>query len=112
VDAYIYSPQVVQFVETLYTEDFIVPSDWFAWQDEAARSGTDPSLLDSADLPTLQKLLATHVRADRFSSGHLAQTIESGHILWWLHAPSVLEAGTHSANGTKRSPSTRCLSLP
>jgi hypothetical protein len=80
-DPYIYSPQVLQFVETLYREGFIVPFDWSAWQDEAARYVTDPSLLDSADLPTLQKLLTTHVRADRFSSGHLAQMIECGHIL-------------------------------
>jgi hypothetical protein len=57
MDPYIYSPQVVQFVETLYREGFIVPFDWSAWQDEAARYVTDPSLLDSADLPTLQKLL-------------------------------------------------------
>jgi len=80
MDPYTYSPQVEQFVDALYREGFIVPFDWPAWQDEAARYMADPSLLDSADLPTLQKLLTTHVRADRFSGGHLAAMIERGHI--------------------------------
>lgn len=90
LDPYIYSPQVIQFVETLYREGFIIPFDWTAWRDEAARYLADSSLLGSADLFTLQKLLTTHVRADRFSSGHLAQMIECGHILAILRRLKII----------------------
>ena len=33
-----------------------------------------------ADLLTLRRLLTTHVRADRFTEGHLAAELENGHI--------------------------------
>ena len=39
------------------------------------------SSLETADLTTLRKLLTTHVRADRFSEGHLAGVLQSGHIV-------------------------------
>ncbi len=40
----------------------------------------DPDAVRSADLLTCRKLLTTHVRAYRFSEGHLAEVIKSGHI--------------------------------
>ena len=76
-----YSPQVEQFVGALYAEGFIMPFDWVAWQNEAARYLDDPSLLESADLSTLQKLLTTYVRADRFSNGYLAEMIARGQVV-------------------------------
>lgn len=81
MDPYSYSPKVEEFVGTLGRAGFIVPFDWPAWQSEAARYEADPSLLDSAGVPTLRKLLTTYVRADRFNSGYLAYEIERGQIL-------------------------------
>ena len=37
-------------------------------------------LLSKANLQTLRKLLTAHVRADRFTEGHLAAMFESGHM--------------------------------
>lgn len=54
--------------------------DWPGWQTEAQRYFADPDLLASADVATLQKLVTTLVRAERFSGGYLAQAIDSGRI--------------------------------
>lgn len=62
---------------------FIQPFDWMNWR-EGEQLVDDPVLLRRANLQTLRKLLTAHVRADRFSEGHLAGTFESGHILMIL----------------------------
>jgi hypothetical protein len=80
IDPYRYSDEVGRFVKTLYSEGFIVPFDWPAWQEEAKQYLDNPTLLDEADLSTVQKLLTTHVRKDRFVGGHLAAMLDNGHI--------------------------------
>ena len=48
-----------------------------------------PKKVERVDATTIQKLLTTHSRADRFCEGHLASMFESGHIvaiLWRLRA--------------------------
>ncbi len=81
IDPYDYSPTVQDFIGILYDEGFIRPFDWGAWQGEPMKYFEDPASLDSADLDTISKLLTLHVRKDRFCGGHLADMIESGHIL-------------------------------
>jgi hypothetical protein len=76
-----YSPEVDDFVQTLYAQGVLVQFDWPSWQPEAQRYATEPEALKGADLMTLRKLLTTHVRADRFAEGHLASVLESGHML-------------------------------
>lgn len=50
------------------------------WQNEAQHFVQHPELLNNADISTLQKLLTTHVRKERFCSGNLAQMIDNGHL--------------------------------
>ena len=78
---YIYSAEVMKFMDALRTENIIFPFDWVKWQDEAVRYFDNPELLKSADLLTLRKLLTLHVRKDQFCDGHFAFIIDSGHLL-------------------------------
>ncbi len=75
-----FSPEVDEFISTLYKQNMIIPFDWTSWGEEAERYRTDPAALEAADLLTLRKLLTAHVRADRFVEGHLASVFESGHM--------------------------------
>lgn len=75
-----YSPEVDDFIKTLYEQDILVAFDWMGWKEEAQRYQSEIGALQQADLLTLRKLLTAHVRADRFTEGHLASVLESGHI--------------------------------
>ena len=76
-----FSPEVEEFIDTLHKQGIIIPFDWRSWSAEAERYQRDPAALEAADLMTLRKLLTAHVRADRFMEGHLANVLESGHII-------------------------------
>ena len=77
---YTRSPIVGEFVGGLVEKGLAVPFDRMAWSDTAnSYIGNPESLLDaSADVCI--KLLTLHIRADRFTHGHLAEMLESGHI--------------------------------
>ncbi len=75
-----YTSEVLGFLKTLSENGFIQPFDWMNWR-EGEQLVDQPALLEKASLQTLRKLLTAHVRADRFSEGHLAAVFESGHIL-------------------------------
>ncbi len=77
---FLYSPEVNDFIQTLYEQGIIYVFGWTSWKEEAERYQSDLNSLAGADLLTLRKLLAAHVRADRFVEGHLASVFESGHI--------------------------------
>jgi hypothetical protein len=77
---YRYSEEVNGFLTTLRREGMVFAFDWPEWKHEAERYLTNPTALQSADLLTLRKLLFTHIRADRFTEGHLAKVLENGHI--------------------------------
>jgi O-acetyl-ADP-ribose deacetylase len=81
MDPYVYAPEFTQFIQELYRENLVIDFNWVTWKDEAAEYLENPSQIESADLETLQKLITTHVRADRFNGGHLAQMVENGQIL-------------------------------
>ena len=74
-----YTTEVLDFIEALYSNGFIQPFDWMNWE-EGKQLVDHRELLRRANLQTLRKLLTAHVRADRFSEGHLAAMFESGHI--------------------------------
>ncbi|NPV75315.1 MAG: ADP-ribosylglycohydrolase family protein [Anaerolineae bacterium] len=74
-----YTSEVLDFIKSLAGNGFIQPFDWMNWQ-EGKQLVNDSALLKNVNLQTLRKLLAAHVRADRFSEGHLAAMFESGHI--------------------------------
>jgi hypothetical protein len=85
LDPYSYSKEFNRFITALYTEKFVISFDWTNWQHEANRFVTSPELLNVADISTIQKLFTSHVRKERFCSGHLAQLIDNGHFLTILH---------------------------
>ncbi len=78
---FLYSPEVDAFVRTLYEQAIILVFDWPSWKEEAERYESDPSSLEQADLLAVRKLLTAHVRADRFTEGHLGSVLRSGHIV-------------------------------
>ncbi|MBD2502345.1 O-acetyl-ADP-ribose deacetylase [Anabaena azotica] len=80
-EPYSYSQEFESFIAALYAENFIIPFDWISWQQEATRFVTDPALINLADISTIQKLFTSHVRQERFCSGHLAKLIDNGHFL-------------------------------
>jgi hypothetical protein len=74
-----YTPEVLDFIRALSANGFIQPFDWMNWR-EGEQLVDNPTLIAKAHLLTLRKLLTAHVRADRFTEGHLAGTFEWGHI--------------------------------
>jgi O-acetyl-ADP-ribose deacetylase len=98
LDPYNYSKEFDNFLTSLYQENFIIPFDWTAWQDEANLFVTHPEFLTSADISTLQKLFTNHVRKERFCSGHLATMIKNGHFLAILKRLEVIYANLEIDN--------------
>ena len=88
-----HSPEVEQFIASLYAQNVIIKFDWCAWREPANALLQDPTLLAQADLLTLRRLLTAHVRQDRFIEGHLAQMLENGHITAILRRLGELRAG-------------------
>lgn len=80
LDPYVYDEIVDQLVSALYAGGFVVSFDWPGWQQQAKEYVDNPHSLASANLKTLQKLLTTHVRKERFASGHLASILRNGHL--------------------------------
>ena len=80
-DQYRYSSKVNQFIDVLYKHNFIIVFEYPSWQTEAKKYIEDPKLLESADLLILMKLLTLHIRKERFCSGHLAEVIDTGHLV-------------------------------
>jgi O-acetyl-ADP-ribose deacetylase len=81
LEHYNYSKELDRFIDALYAENFIIPFDWTSWRQEANRFVTYPELINLADISTIQKLLTSHVRQERFCSSYLANLIDNGHFL-------------------------------
>lgn len=79
-----FSDEANRFVNTLYEQNMIIAFDWGSWTEEAERYRTDPAALRAADLLTICKLLTVHVRADRFTEGHLAAIFDESHLITLL----------------------------
>ena len=76
-----FSQSVSEFQKALYDNGWIMPFDWGKWQDAARQYVEVPEKIESADATTIQKLLTTHARKERFCEGHLAAMFENGHIV-------------------------------
>ena len=92
-------PDVTAFLQALSREGIVAPFDWMAWSSEADRLYRHPEALAVADLDTLRRLLTSHVRADRFGEGHLADMLEEGHITAILRRLAELRAAMESPDG-------------
>lgn len=81
----IYDESVVEFVQSLYGNGWVSSAfDWTEWQESAQEFVDSPKKIEKADAATIRKLFTTHVRADRFTEGHLAAMFENGHVLTLL----------------------------
>jgi hypothetical protein len=92
-----YSPEVLGFIRALGENGFIQPFDWMNWR-EGEQLVDHPELLSITNLQTLRKLLTAHVRADRFSEGHLAAMFESGHMVMILERMSEIHKSKSYTN--------------
>ena len=85
---------VMEFIQVLYDNDWVTPQfDWGEWQESATRYIESREMVESVDAVTIQKLLTTHVRADRFCEGHLGAMFENGHIVAILRRLKVIRDG-------------------
>jgi hypothetical protein len=83
------SPVVERFLAGLNERGLIVNFDWPRWW-HGRGLARDPARIGHAGARTCLKLLTLHVRADRFTEGHLAAMFESGQIVAILRRLKVL----------------------
>jgi len=77
-----FNEAVMEFNQALYENGWVTPAfDWTEWQASAEEFVNSQKKIEKADAMTIQKLLTTHSRADRFCEGHLASMFENGHIV-------------------------------
>lgn len=82
---------IMEFHQALYDNGWVTPAfDWTEWQESAKKFVDSPKKIERADATTIQKLLTTHSRADRFCEGHLASMFENGHIVALLRRLKVI----------------------
>ena len=81
-----------RFYQEVYRLGWIIAFHWSDW----AHSSEGQRLLNShaevarASVEDLERLLTTHIRADRFTEGHLAGAFESGDLTAILRRADVL----------------------
>ena len=80
MDPYFYSEKTSEFIQALYENNFIPALDWSDFN-----TLKDVENMEHADIDTLVKILTAYVRADRFSSGSVANLIKEGHLLRILY---------------------------
>lgn len=78
--AWEYAPELTAFAQAVYDEGFLYNFPWPEWQEQAEWYVNEPHRLEQADLLDICRLLTTHVRKERFCSGHLPEMVECGHI--------------------------------
>jgi len=75
-----YHPMVQSLIEALHESNLIQPFDWPSWQKKAEEYYRGSKSIESVEFETCIKLLTTHVRKDRFCSGHFGAMVKAGHI--------------------------------
>lgn len=79
------SPDAERFITCLYDTNIVAGTDWTTWLQQGGEAFyVDPDRLDEATLEQCRMLLIAHVRADRFTEGHLLETLRSGHLVQLL----------------------------
>jgi exonuclease III len=77
IDPYLYSKEVQNFIELLYTESIIMKDfNWGDWHEEARSYIDNLDLIKEAEINTIRKLLTYCVRQDRYCSGVIASFID------------------------------------
>ena len=75
------SKTAYEFVQPCYDENFVQPFDWMEWSKKHEVELSSEAFTSRADLGRIIRLLTTHIRADRFCSGHLLSVIDDGTIV-------------------------------
>lgn len=89
-----FDESVSEFQQVLYDNGWIDSSfKWPDWQETAQEFVASPAKIESADARTIQKLLTTHVRKERFCEGNFAAMFENGHIVALLKRLKSIRAG-------------------
>lgn len=97
IPAFCFDDVVHEFLQALYDHAWVTPAfDWTEWERSAQKYVESPKKIETADLVTIQKLLTTHCRADRFCEGHLASMFENGHIVALLRRLKSIRANMGS----------------
>ena len=97
VTMYGLSPVMMAFVQALYDHQWVDGEfNWGDWQDEA-QTWLDPARVAMADVRTIQQLLTTHARKDRFCEGHLEAMVRCGHLPALLRRLAELRGGSAAA---------------
>jgi len=82
---------VMEVHQALYDNGWVTPAfDWTEWQESAEEFVNLPEKIEKADATTIQKLLTTHCRKERFCEGHLAAMFENGHVVSLLRRLKVI----------------------
>lgn len=88
-----------QLITILDTTGFITPFDYNTW---AEALGWDKVMsietLRHADFETLQKLITTHVRTNRFVEGHWDDLLLRGYLTEFMKRLQVLYNNTYLSN--------------
>jgi hypothetical protein len=96
---YVYSEDVCAFENAAYDARVVYSFDWPTWSVRyGQRLLRDRDALRRARLPTLRKLLITHLRANRFREGHLGEMLNTGHLT------ELLTCIRHRTLGSRRLP--------
>jgi hypothetical protein len=72
-----YIEAVDDLIQAISNSGLLLQFDWTAWKD-AARYSRDSSLVRTADLETVRRLLTTIFRQDRFVGGLVPRVCSSG----------------------------------
>lgn len=80
MDPYFYSEKTSEFIHALYENNFIQAFDWSEFN-----TLESVEKIENTDIDTLVKILTAYIRADRFSSGSVANFIKEGHLLRILY---------------------------
>ncbi|MDO8869643.1 MAG: DUF6508 domain-containing protein [Methanobacteriaceae archaeon] len=80
MDPYFYSEKTSEFINALYENNFIQALDWSEFNTLESVEN-----IEHTDIDTLVKILTAYIRADRFSSGSVANFIKEGHLLRILY---------------------------
>jgi hypothetical protein len=80
MDPYFYSEKTSEFIKALYENNFIQAFDWSQFN-----TLENVENIEKTDIETITKILTAYIRADRFSSGSVANLIKEGHLLRILY---------------------------
>lgn len=80
----------IDFAAALQERGFIELFDWDTFLASLGRPPEDPTLLATADIETLKKIVTAHIRIERFVRGHLQALIAAGYFTAFLDRLQVL----------------------